>query len=159
MLKQSEHKSPEFLIFLDFDGVTHPLPSYVPSSINELKNTGLYRSGPYFCKDNILQINRLTHKLNANVVITSTWRLDFGWLPFNKLFVGRVIGQTPELGFQSRYQEGLQFISKNNYQNISWLALDDNSSLYPTEAPVYITDGNIGITAEEVNKLLVQYRR
>ena len=155
----NEHKCPEFLIFLDFDGVTHPLPSYVPSSIIELINTGLYESGPFFCKDNIIQINRLTHKLNANVVITSTWRLDFGWQLFNKLFLGRVIGQTPELGFHSRYQEVLEFINQNNYQNISWLALDDNSSLYPNDAPAYITDSNIGITAEEVNKLLVQYRR
>ncbi|MCG8086106.1 MAG: HAD domain-containing protein [Candidatus Thiodiazotropha taylori] len=155
----NEHKSPEFLIILDFDGVTHPLPSYVPSSITELKNTGLYGSGPYFCKDNTIQINRLTHKLNANVVITSTWRLDYGWQPFSKLFLGRVIGQTPELGFHSRYQEVLEFINQNNYQNICWLALDDNSSLYPTDAPVYITDGNIGITAEEVDKLLFQYGR
>ncbi|MCG7930893.1 MAG: HAD domain-containing protein [Candidatus Thiodiazotropha lotti] len=148
----------KFILFLDFDGVTHPITNSVPSNLDELRRFGLYGDGPYFRKDNVLQVNRLIHKLDASVVITSTWRLDFGWKPFKNLFLGRVIGQTPEIDFSARYKEIQIYLEKNKYQDRSWLALDDNPSLYPVNTPSHITNGNVGLTTLEVNNLISQYK-
>lgn len=148
---------PRFLLYLDFDGVTHPLPGRVPSSLEEIRRLRPNGSGPYFCRENVLQVNRLIHKLDARVVITSSWRLDFGWRPFRSLFLGRVIGQTPSIGFHSRYDEVRLHIEQNGWHEAPWLALDDNPRLYPAGAPAHITDGARGLTAVEVDGLLARY--
>lgn len=49
---------PACIIFLDFDGVTHPLANKIPSSLAQLDGMGIYRGGPYFRRDNVLQVNR-----------------------------------------------------------------------------------------------------
>ena len=123
-----------FSIFLDFDGVTHPLhggghsPYHTrPSPFDEI-----LRDPAYFRRENLAEVNRLAGALNGEIVISSAWRLDFEWSAFNNLFEGCVVGQTPWIdmfveGQESlRYREVLRFLAAQGLARTPWLALDDN---------------------------------
>ena len=129
-----------FTLFLDFDGVTHPMPFQIPTSLSELASKGICGIGPYFCRKNVLQVNRLIHKLDAQVVISSSWRLDFGWAPFQPIFMGHVIGQTPSLDNRQRYDEVLLYMEHSRITDSAYLILDDNSWQFPDSAPL-LCDG------------------
>ena len=155
-----------FLIFLDFDGVTHPMGRAYGSPYNTrcLRREGIRIGECYFLEEHVNQVKRLISALNAQVVISSAWRLDFGWQAFNGLFSGRVIGQTPWIdmrgsGYENlRYREILRYLAENRFAHIRWLAVDDNRTLFPTYAPVYITESARGLTATDVDRLLARYR-
>jgi hypothetical protein len=146
-----------FNLFLDFDGVTHPMPFQIPTSINELVSKDINGNGPFFCRKNVVQVNRLIHKLDAQVVISSSWRLDFGWKPFKPLFMGRVIGQTPWLDNCRRHDEVFRYLEQHGITDSAYLILDDNGGQFPDNAPLHVTDSNVGLTADEVDTILSRY--
>ena len=74
-----------YLCFLDFDGVTHPVTS----------------NGRHFQADNIIPLTRYLLGLSKDlqVVISSTWRLDMELEEIKKnlgVLGNYVIGKTPE---------------------------------------------------------------
>jgi len=150
-------KHSPFTLFLDFDGVTHPMPFQIPTSLSELTSKGICGNGPFFCRNNVLQVNRLIHKLDAQVVISSSWRLDFGWKPFKPLFMGRVIGQTPWLDHCQRYDEVLLYMEQREITDSAYLILDDNGGQFPDSVPLHVTDSYVGLTAADVDTILSRY--
>jgi len=150
-------KRRRFTLFLDFNGITHPISLQIPTSLSELTSQGIYGSGPLFRRDNVLQVNRLIHKLDAQVVISSSWRLEFGWKPFKSLFMGRVIGQTPWLDHGLRYDEILLYLGQREIADSAFLILDDNGQQFPDNAPLYVTDSNTGLTTNDVDTILFRY--
>jgi len=56
---------PAYVVFIDFDGVTHPLRDRSPSRLDDP-----LMGVEWFCPDNVSQINRLLH-LDAVGVISS----------------------------------------------------------------------------------------
>lgn len=144
--------TPRFILFLDFDGVTHPNSCRSPCFMSEVYE----KKGVYFRQENVDAVNRLARGLNASIVISSSWRLNFGFDIFNEFFYGRIIGQTPWLDFKKRYEEVDLYLEQLGWQDVPWLALDDNLH-YPEHYPAHLTDGSIGLTEADVDKLILQY--
>jgi len=133
---------PHFLIFLDFDGVIKHKPT------KKLK------------QECVIRVNKIARFLNANIVISSSWRLLLNWKKLNPNFENRIIGITPDLEGPSynnthiRYQEILEFLDKKEWQDISWLALDDEKAFFPNHANVYYTNPEILITEQDVENII-----
>ncbi len=122
------------ILFLDFDGVTHPvfqkrelsddenqLFSYLP------RLEGVLRDFP-----------------NIKIVIASSWRENRPWKNIIGIFSpdisARIIGATPILKVKEppypkhpRYEEILSFLSRNNFATAQWVALDDDPGIYPPD--------------------------
>lgn len=142
---------PEFIVFLAFDGVTHPIPGFVPNSLEEFKQYETYDDGPFFCKQNVIAVNYLVHKLKADIIITSTWRLKYDWKLFNKLFMGRIIGTVPSEEYGGRWSEIKAYQEFNQCEDTPYLIVDDDGEQFPSFANTLITDGN-GLTLKQVKQ-------
>jgi hypothetical protein len=133
---------PNFLIFLDFDGVIKHKPT------KTLK------------KACVLRVNKIARFLDANIVISSSWRLLLNWKKLNPQFDNRIIGITPDLEGPSsdntyiRYQEILAFLEEKAWPDILWLALDDESAFFPNHANVYYTNPETLITEQNVENII-----
>lgn len=134
---------PQRLLFLDFDGVVHPLVS---------AETFLPR-----CVD---CVNEITDALDARIVLSTAWRGP-DWPRYNSLFRGRVIGRTPDLCDLSlhhlRYQEIQAFLEEQGWQTVPWLALDDVPEMFPPDAPLYPVDGETGLTWADRDRVLKRF--
>lgn len=134
---------PRYLVFLDFDGVVHPLIG---------AETFLPR-----CVDNV---NEIVAALDAHIVLSTAWRGP-DWSRYNSLFRGRVIGCTPvihDLSLQHlRYQEIRTFLGEQGWKAVPWLALDDVPEMFPPGAPLYAVDGEIGLTLNDRDRVLERF--
>jgi hypothetical protein len=106
------------LIFLDFDGVLHPCTA----------GTFIYveRFEAFLRKHACLR-----------VVLSTSWRLDYGWYDLMALFSAdvreRFIGGTPRLDDALpavREQEIHAWLREHGGLNLDWVALDDDASLF-----------------------------
>lgn len=74
-----------FYLFLDFDGVTHPVSA----------------NGRYFREENIQALEAALDGYDAKIVISSTWRLDKSLIEIKRLLGSKlgekVFGITPEV--------------------------------------------------------------
>lgn len=135
--------SPRYLVFLDFDGVVHPL-------------TGAETFLPR-CVDNV---NEIVAALDAHIVLSTAWRGP-DWFRYNNLFRGRVIGWTPfiyDLSMQYlRYREIRAFLEEQGWKAVPWLALDDVPEMFPPDAPLYAVDGEIGLTPKDRDRVLERF--
>lgn len=126
----------EMIIFLDFDGVLHPIHA---------------RDQGHFCwMENLLDV--LDDFPDIQVVISSSWRhvMDFGVI---KSMLGlhgyKVIGVTrdilkPEDGYW-RFHEIQGWLMDHEYQG-KWLAIDDAEHEFPPEHPnLFLCDSSIGL--------------
>lgn len=122
------------IIFLDFDGVLHPVfPRHeLPDKENQLfsylpRLEGVLRDFPEF-----------------QIVIASSWRENRPWENVIKAFspdiLARIIGATPVLRSKEppypkhpRYEEILEFLNRNDMPTVRWVALDDDSKIYPPD--------------------------
>ena len=143
-MSTSSEYSPEFLLFLDIDGVLH---------LDDGRGGVLW-------PDCITRINTIAEECNASIVISSSWREFHDWREFNRYFLGRVIGATPILDLRRpciRYWEVVAWLQEHECEKVPWLAIDDLHGLYPPQAPVYIVDGEQAITDTDVEniKLLI----
>jgi len=144
-------KNNHVLLFLDFDGVTHPAHDYV----------GFFRIECMVWLDKIIRENS-----ELQVVISSSWRKHY---PIDELktmlgptVAPRVIGVTPVINTPllraARYHEVIAHLEKTNNNNANWLALDDVKEFYTGhEGKVIFTNPMFGITQkeyEEINFLL-----
>ena len=119
-------------------------------------------------------LNELVEKIDAQLVLTSTWRLNFELEQMNALFhkvdIKRaLISYTPNLnaaqGYLTRGNEILKWILDNeaiiqttaaNYTN--YLILDDNADFLLTQAAHFFqTDPAVGLTPALVEEILTHY--
>ncbi len=136
---------PKFLIFLDFDGVLHP----TRASDHEK-----------FKPEAIQSVNRILDELDAKIILSTAWRMDFGIERFNAWFKNRIIGSTPihELDLQikhPRFHEIVDFLKSSEWQKTPWIAIDDKRTHFPIESPAYITDAKTGITSTDADNIIL----
>lgn len=127
-------------IFLDFDGVTHPVSGTPPF---QTENLDALSSGLMDCPE-------------ARIVITSSWREEHNLYSLQSL-LGRlgecVVGVTPVIDDpflkNVRYHEVITFL--NNTGNISapWIAIDDTPPFYPEQCNLLVTNPYTGFTYED----------
>ncbi len=145
--------SPKFIVFIDFDGVTHPLPGRVPRSLSDVM-MGI----DFFRAQNVDQVNRLLESLDAVGVITSSWRLDFPWQDPHRFFKGRLIGQTTWIDRGTRIAEIELFLSEREWKTVPWVAVDDNARLFSADAPLIVPKADVGLTKNDVDRYLTALR-
>lgn len=141
-------EQPEFLIFLDFDGVLHPLKA------NEHER---------FRPEAIYSVNRILDALDAKIVLSTAWRMDSDIERFNAWFKHRIIGSTPihELDLtaqHSRFKEVMNFLSDENWLHVPWIAIDDKRTHYPESTPAFITDAKVGMTSNDADTIILMGR-
>ena len=141
----SQANTSKFLIFLDFDGVLHP------TSASEHEK---------FKPEAIHSVNYILDELEANVVLSTAWRMDFGIEKFNAWFKNRIINSTPvhELHLQEkhpRFHEILDFLKNEKWLHVPWVAIDDKQTHFPFNCPAYITDGKVGITEKDAENIIL----
>lgn len=112
----------EIILFLDFDGVLHPLPS---------------GSQGVFC-----HLDRFEACLRAyprlKVVVSSSWRETFPWDEIRSFFASdlqdRIIDKTPVLPGERRYEEVQAWLRMQDCHR-PWIALDDATDEFPDACP------------------------
>lgn len=131
------------LLFLDFDGVTHPCTA--GTFIHLAKLTPLLRAHPEIL-----------------VVLSTSWRLEHSLEELRLLFKvdlrERVIGTTPALPDTSRAQrfaEIRQWLAQNCVsQTTPWSVLDDDATLFPPDCPqLVLCDTVRGMRQPQIDEL------
>jgi len=122
------------ILFLDFDGVLHPATPRRDRPVAESRKFSY--------------LPRLERVLREHddwqLVITSSWREHQPWefllQPFDQDIVSRVVGKTPLLHCKEtpyprhpRFEEISLYLASLSGEESSWLALDDDSRLYPAD--------------------------
>jgi len=140
-----KHKTRNILLFLDFDGVTHP-------------NSG---SAP-FKQENMFWLEKaLTEFPQINIVISSSWRET---KPLNEIkqLLGhiagsRVIGITPVIDdpflHAIRYYEVIKYLEETDNIDTLWFALDDTPGFYKGNGTVIYTDPHTGLSESDYVKI------
>lgn len=148
------------LIFLDFDGVLN-------FTKDEPKEEFFLERRFHIDNENLNNLKVLTEKLNASIIISSTWRKDKAFIEtrtdakeiiekFKELFLtyhwndAPIIGITPNLsGF--RGQEVAVFLDEFNGKVDNYIILDDDTDFLLTElknlSPMKLD--RLGIYSEE----------
>jgi len=133
------------ILFLDFDGVTHPVSG-----------------SPPFKDECINALSVVVSKLDASIVITSTWRYDKTLDELRDLLGARlgarVIDITPMLDIDPfihwpRAREVNEWINIHYSHDKPWAAIDDEEGNYP-EGLSYITDRRLGFTNKDIDVLI-----
>lgn len=141
--------TPAYLIFLDFDGVLHPVDASHDSQ--------------RFRPESIALVNRIADYVDARIVLSTAWRMDGDVEKYNRWFKGRVIGATPinplNIGEKHpRYQEILRYLKENKFEQVPWVAIDDKASHFPSHCPAFITDGQKCLTEGNAGVIMHQMR-
>ena len=146
MLKNRDPALP--LVFLDFDGVLHPVKA----------------GDQQFCYLPVFEacMRQCPH---MGIVITSTWRLVMELAGLRALFshdiAQRVLGKTPELLVDlpfARYREIRKYLTKNSL-HAPWLAVDNEADLFPPMRNLVLTDSITGFDIAAAEKVLEFYGR
>ncbi len=127
-------------LFLDFDGVFHPIGAGVQ-----------HFQAP--CVQLFSEVLRMCP--GVPIVVSSTWRCAHSLEELRGFFpedVGtRMVGTTPELlvgeGYY-RYKEIKLYLEKHASPDAPWVALDDNREMFPPacDGTLVITDSGTGLT-------------
>ena len=145
-------------LFLDFDGVTHPLHCH---------------ESKHFCWLSGIE-DGLRHVPSTEVVVSSTWRIQYPLVALRARFSAdvaeRVVGMTPHqvsldavparfLGFP-RHAECIAWMRANRQSHDVWLAIDDRPYLFePFFSGVVVTDSRSGATGDALEKLRHELER
>ena len=134
------------IIFLDFDGVLHPVPNNCSTDFSALP---LFEAWLRLHKD-------------VRVVISSSWReimsLDVLKATFSADLHDRVIDKCPiieSIGTEElwRHKEIMEWIGVNEYKG-PWLALDDMDTAFPYGLPQLVAcQTKIGIDQDVLTEL------
>ena len=134
------------ILFLDFDGVLHPMSGH-----------------QHFKNECIAILSELLDEYPyIQVAITSSWREDKSLDELCDLLgpvIGRrVIGTTPIINEPFlkyvRYNEVMDYLKFSNLENTPWVALNDELGNYPPTAPVILTDRSKGLTSHDAIKII-----
>ena len=114
------------LLFLDFDGVLHPLFSSIDKHFTNLK----------LFEESIRQYN------NINIVISSSWRhhhtMDEMLAFFAVDIQRRIIDSTRHVEISrstNRYEEIIDYLKHTNQTQCFWIAIDDSRNEFPKDLP------------------------
>jgi len=131
------------ILFLDFDGVLHPL----------------LRREPDFCRTKLLWKILLACP-DVKVVFSTSWRdiylfdelVNFVTSGGSEHLAVRFIGTTPKIdGLHGRRDLEIQHWLDTNGHSGQWLAIDDMLGLFLDEYPnLYLIDGSRGLTDADV---------
>jgi len=133
------------IIFLDIDGVARPNTKPNNYKIN---------------KQNAELLNRAFGAVDADVVISSNWRLAYPVNFFNDHFCGRVVGMTSDFGYKhfldhTRWHEIRDFMKINTGRN--FCVLDDQADHFPLGVKqLILCDGDLGFTMKNFDELLAK---
>lgn len=150
------------IIFLDFDGVTHPYSwggeDFVQYNLDQLRIA-------------FDEVERIIGE-RVDIVISSDWRLSnnmdamISYLRHGG-FSHRVIGATPDLSMPSagmyqsgvqkagiRHRECMKWMHDNNLLGDDWVAIDDNKSLFTDRTPLLWVDDSLGFTESDGSLLI-----
>lgn len=134
------------ILFLDFDGVLHPITGSAP-----------------FQSDCVCELEAVIEYFSSlDVVITSSWREEKTMDELIDLLgttLGeRIIGTTPIIDdpflHNPRYHEVLAYLATEPIRDRKWIAIDDEAGNYPPDAPVLITDRLKGFTRDDRETLV-----
>lgn len=95
----------------------------------------------------------------CRIVISSAWRedfsLDFIKSRFSPPVAVKIIGVTPILTDRrhTRYHEIVNYLQNHGFSEAPWIAIDDVSGYFPSEAPLITTDPNNGFDQAAALKL------
>lgn len=134
------------ILFLDFDGVLHPITGshpFQPACVAELEVV-------------------IEHFPSLDIVVTSSWREEKSMDELTALVgsvIGeRIIGTTPIIDdpflHHPRYHEVLAYLACIPESDRVWVAIDDEIGNYPPEVPVLIVDRHTGFTSEDREMLM-----
>ena len=123
------------LLFLDFDGVLHPV-----FGSRELD----------FCRLPLLE-TVLRGAPEVRIVVSSTWREVFGLAQLRSRFspdiAARIVGATPVLPGRSRHAEIMAYLQRHARHDTQWVALDDTPAEFPRGCPYLVRcDPRSGLT-------------
>lgn len=133
------------ILFLDFDGVLHPVARTEKECFSQLP----------------LLEDWLRKHSNVNVIISSSWRDVITQDELEQIFSAdihtRIIGRCPmETDFKTiyyRYEEIMAWIAFNEYKG-DWIALDDTVQEFPPKFEKLVAcDPKKGVTEVELEKL------
>jgi hypothetical protein len=139
------------LVFLDIDGVLNHTQWLL-----DLSQIG--RSDASFsevCPNNVANLSRILYRTGAQVVISSTWRLNHSvpqltgilceaTLPVN--LADRLIGATPDLPGKPRGAEIHQWLVRHRALNRPFCILDDDQDMVPHMSRLVKTTMKTGLT-------------
>lgn len=150
------------LIFLDFDGVTHP-------DKDRSNRETLERAGGFFCRLPRLEEMLLEDEFrDVKIVISSTWRDQMTIHELKEFFSlevrDRVIGTTPRRinynGAYQRYAEVQHFVASHEGGDTPWIAIDDLRAHFPENLQnVYYTEFDVGLTYADIEEIREMVRR
>jgi hypothetical protein len=135
------------ILFLDFDGVLHPVGAGAEKFSCLPLLEGYLREGA---------------AQDVRIVVTSTWRLAYRLDSLRGFFspdiAPRIIGCVPELDeYDTDFEraEEIEAWLASHGQGAAWAALDDDPLHFPPRlrARTVITDGEAGLTAESIAAL------
>jgi hypothetical protein len=131
------------IIFLDFDGVL----------------TNQHTDWKTFDPECVKHLKRIIDETNADIVISSSWRLNMTTYGLQKLFEpyelqDKVIGTIPELeeGVFMRGKEIKKWLDNNPTDN--FVILDDDDDMEPLKHKWVQTNFEVGLTEEGATKAI-----
>ena len=145
---------PACILFLDFDGVTHPEPSH---------DSGVFSQMPLI-EQVLLQFPRV------GIVISSSWREQYRLDQLREFFRpelhDRVLGVTPDIaqpdgswtpGQVQRYErqwECENWLRRHQPRDVPWVAIDDRAHWFEPECRhLLLTDRRLGFQADDALRL------
>lgn len=148
---------PNPIVFLDFDGVVHPVPERaIPSTWKEIEADVGRR---FFQVPQLSVLNSLCAEVDAEIVLISSWRmLDLPLSVYGSLFNHRLIEQTPECVdaplLRRRETEICRFLSRR--PPTPYVILDDQRSHYSRQLPRLVKiNGEVGLSQRDAEEALM----
>jgi len=138
----------KFIIFLDFDGVLHPV---------------LCNPEKFFCRKNEFE-NTIRKLQSVEIVISSSWRhqyefeelVNFFSLDIQKLISG-CTRSVLESKVTNRYDEIMDYLIHHDREDEDWIAIDDSKDEFPENCPnLVLCNKHKGFTEEITKELLIK---
>ena len=70
---------------------------------------------------------------------------------FSSDIARRIVGKTPDFDGKkphTRFAEIQEYLRSSEKLNASWIAVDDSPELFPTDAPLLLTESRLGFNGE-----------
>lgn len=142
------------ILFLDFDGVLHPISSRIVRREGSAIVIEQAPEGePLFCRVPILAAV-LRDFPKVKIVLSTSW---VRYMPREAMleplgdFADRITGSLSPYQRGSRYERVQTFLEP--FDGEPWLALEDDRRNFPETAPVLWTDSSTGLTIKDLAAL------
>lgn len=133
------------IVFLDFDGVTHPVAS---------------KQQDYFSAHCMQALKQAFSGLDIKIVVSSTWREAYSLATLKKWLAPLqqpIIGVTPVINepyLESARRKEIELFLNTICTNEAWVAIDDNEEYFnKNDEHLYRTNPKIGFCESDVSRL------